>query len=90
MVSMFYVTRNRSFHCVGAHWLTLAQRVGLPQATIDEWSVQKLLNPAGRVLDAWIEACPSATVRLLHCHLMSPVMRCTIMSKRLSDFYEVL
>jgi len=74
---------------VGAHWVTLAQRVGLPQAAIDEWSAEKLLNPAGHVLDAWIEACPSVTVRLLHRHLMSPAMRCTIVAKRLSDFYDV-
>ena len=84
------MTNNGPFHCVGAHWLTLAQRVGLPQATIDELLAQKLLNPGGHVLDAWTEACPSATVRLLHRHLMSPVMRCTIVSKRLSDFYDVL
>jgi len=70
--------------------LTLAQRVGLPQATVNEWSAEKLLNPGGRVLDAWIEACPTATVRLLHRHLVSPVMRCTIVAKRLSDFYDVL
>jgi len=74
---------------LGAHWITLAQRVGLPQATIDEWLSEKLLNPAGRVLDAWIDTCPTATVRLLHRHLMSPAMRCTIVSKRLSDFYDV-
>ena len=53
----------------------------------DRWgSSEKLLNPAGRVLDAWIETCPSSTVRLLHQHLNSPLMRCTIVSKRLTDF----
>jgi len=75
---------------IGAHWITLAQRVGVPQATIDEWSTEKLLMPAGRVLDWWIDACPTATARLLHRHLSSPAMRCTIVAKRLSDFYDVL
>jgi len=75
---------------IGADWRVLAQRVGLAQTTIDELASQNLMNTAGHVLERWTESCPAATVRLLHRHLVSPTMRCTILGKRLADFYDVL
>ena len=73
----------------GADWRTLANRVGIEPEKLEEWSALRLKNPAGRVLTTWVDACPAATVRLLHRHLMSPPMRCTLLCKRLSDFYSV-
>jgi len=85
-----YIVRELSLEkSAGADWRTLALRVGVSQANIDEWTSLKLSNTAGQVLDAWIESVPMATIRLLHRHLASPSMRCTVICKRLSDFYEV-
>ena len=66
----------------------LAERVGIPADTAEYWRSLRLECPMGRVMAEWGES-DSATVRMLHRHLVSPQMRCTLLAKRISDFYEV-
>lgn len=72
----------------GADWRMFAERVGVEQETIEYWKSLRLEFPMGRVLAEWSES-PAASVRMLHRHLMSPQLRCTILGKRVADFYEV-
>lgn len=72
----------------GADWRLMGERLGIPQETINQWKRWKLDQPMHYVLQAW-SASPGATVRLLHRHLVSPQMRCTLLAKRISDFYHV-
>lgn len=72
----------------GADWRMLAERVGIEADTISEWQSHKLACPMGRVFGEWGES-ECATVRMLHRHLISPQMRCTLLAKRISDFYDV-
>ena len=66
----------------------LAERVDIDLRTIEYWESLRLECPMGRVFTKWGES-QSATVRLLHRHLMSPQMRNTLLGKRLTDFYDV-
>ena len=66
----------------------LAERVGIDPEDIAYWYSLKLECPMGRVLGAWGES-DSASVRMLHRHLMSPQMRCTLLGRRIADFYAV-
>ena len=66
----------------------LAERVGIDPKATEYWNSLRLECPMGRVFAEWGES-PSATVRLLHRHLISPQMRNTLLGKRLADFYEV-
>ena len=75
-------------HRAGVDWRILAERFGIAGETISRWEEMKHSLPMGKVLTAWAEN-PGATVRLLHRHLMSPQMRCTLLAKRISDYYEV-
>ncbi|XP_060570587.1 uncharacterized protein LOC132728898 [Ruditapes philippinarum] len=72
----------------GADWRMMGDRLGIPQETINQWKRWKLEQPMHYVLQAWSSS-PGATVRLLHRHLVSPQMRCTLLAKRISDFYQV-
>lgn len=65
-----------------------ASRVGIDNETIKEWDSFSLQCPMGRVLACWGES-PSATVRMMHRHLMSPQLRYTLLGKRVADFYNV-
>jgi len=86
---LLYVMKELSVEkASGADWRMLGLRAGVHQTLIDDWYAMALCNPAGRVLEAWSKLCP-ATVRLLHRHLMSPPMRCTVICRRISDFYDV-
>ncbi len=73
---------------LGADWRMFAERVGIDPGTIEYWRSLRLECSMGRVFAEWGES-PSATVRLLHRHLMSPQIRNTLLGKRISDFYEV-
>lgn len=72
----------------GADWRMMGERLGIPAETINQWKRWKLDCPMHYVLQAWSSS-SGATVRLLHRHLVSPQMRCTLLAKRLSDFYHV-
>ena len=65
-----------------------AERVGIDEGRIDTWRSLKLAYPMGLVFDRWQRE-KDATVRMLHRHLMSPQLRCTLLGKRVADFYEV-
>ena len=65
------------------------QRVGIEAETVDHWGSLGLKYPMGRVLAQWGDNDTGATVRALHRHLMSPQLRCTLLGKRISDFYDV-
>ena len=88
---------NRLYKCyimdiiifAGADWRMLASRVNIDQDTISYWSSLRLDCPMGRVFSEW-STDNSATIHILHRHLMSPQMRCTIVAKRIADFYDVL
>ena len=83
---LFYI--NNSI-LTGADWRMLGVRVNIDDDTITYWSGLGLECPMGRVISEWSQD-NSATVHLLHRHLMSPQMRCTIVAKRITDFYDVL
>lgn len=72
----------------GADWRMFGTRVGIDPETLSYWESCELECPMGRVLAQWGDS-PSATVRMLHRHLMSPQLRCTILGKRVADFYDV-
>lgn len=72
----------------GADWRRIAERIGISGEEVEGWRSENLKCPMGRVLDTWAGE-PSATVRLLHRHLMSPQMRCTLLGKRVATFYDV-
>ena len=67
----------------------LAERVNIEPQFIEYWSTLRLECPMGRVFEEWSKD-NAATVHILHRHLMSPQMRCTITAKRIADFYNVL
>ena len=73
---------------VGADWRMFGSRVGIDPERLSYWESCELECPMGRVLAQWGDS-PSATVRMLHRHLMSPQLRCTILGKRVADFYDV-
>lgn len=66
-----------------------AERCGIPKETLDEWKSLKLHLPMARVLSQWCSQDKGATVRILHRHLSSPQMRCTLLAKYVADFYEI-
>ena len=66
----------------------LAERVGIKNDMIEEWRSLRLECPTGRVLAEWGDS-EAATVRMLHRHLSSPQMRCTLLARRIADFYQV-
>ncbi|CAH1791263.1 unnamed protein product [Owenia fusiformis] len=72
----------------GADWRMLAQRVMIPDDTINYWVSLQMEFPMGRVFAEWGES-EDATVRILHRHLQSPQMRLVLLAKRISDFYDV-
>ncbi|KAL4237322.1 hypothetical protein ACF0H5_002040 [Mactra antiquata] len=72
----------------GADWRMMGERIGIPPETINQWKRNKVNQPMAYVFQYWISS-PGATVRLLHRHLVSPQMRCTLLAKRISDFYCV-
>ncbi|KAL3873443.1 hypothetical protein ACJMK2_036559 [Sinanodonta woodiana] len=72
----------------GADWRLFAERVGIPNETIQQWKCWKLDLPMQYVLQTWAQS-PAATVRLLHRHLVSPQLHFTLLAKRISDFYQV-
>lgn len=73
----------------GCDWRRLAERVGIENETIEYWKSLNLEYPMGKVLTEW-EKCPGSSVRMLHRHLVSPQMRCTLIAKRLADYYDVV
>ena len=66
----------------------LAERIGIDTETIKQWTDLKLNYPMGKVFDYWVKD-GNSSVRMLHRHLKSPQMRCTLLAKRVADFYEV-
>ncbi|XP_076443020.1 uncharacterized protein LOC143281659 [Babylonia areolata] len=72
----------------GADWRLMAERVGVPGSLVSTWQQMKLSQPMKNVLGVWATS-PGATVRMLHRHLVSPQMRCVMLAKRISDYYEV-
>lgn len=72
----------------GADWRMMGERVGIPPETITQWKQWKVEMPMQYVFQAWSQS-PGATLRLLHRHLVSPQMKCTLLAKRISDFYHV-
>ena len=72
----------------GADWRMLAERIGIDENRIESWKSQRLDYPMGLVFDSWQHK-DDATMRMLHRHLMSPQLRCTVLGKRVADFYEV-
>lgn len=72
----------------GADWRMMAERVGISVETIAEWQRWRLELPMQHVLQTWA-ASPSATMRMLHRHLVSPQMKAILLARRISDFYLV-
>ncbi|KAK7103703.1 centrosomal protein of 128 kDa-like [Littorina saxatilis] len=72
----------------GSDWRMFAQRVGVPDSLIEQWQQMKVHQPMRNALGVWA-ASPGATVRILHRHLVSPQMRCVLLAKRVSDYYQV-
>ncbi|WAR19253.1 hypothetical protein MAR_001091 [Mya arenaria] len=72
----------------GADWRLMGERLGIPEETISQWKRWKLDLPMYYVLQSWSQSA-GASVRMLHRHLVSPQMRCTLLAKRISDFYKV-
>ncbi|KAH3853381.1 hypothetical protein DPMN_095903 [Dreissena polymorpha] len=66
----------------------MGERLGIPQETISQWKRWKIEQPMFYMLQTWSQS-SGATVRMLHRHLVSPQMRCTLLAKRISDFYKV-
>ena len=75
-------------YLTGADWRLFAQRVGVPDSLLNQWQEMRVHQPMKNVLGVWA-ASPAATVRMLHRHLVSPQMRCILLGKRISDYYEV-
>lgn len=69
-------------------WRLLARRVGVTQATIDQWRRLRLASPMNRLLAVWGQS-EAATVRMLHRHLSSPEMNAVLLARRIEDFYDV-
>lgn len=65
-----------------------AQRIGVSESLVAQWIHMRVQQPMRNVLNVW-SASPGATVRMLHRHLVSPQLRCLLLAKRISDFYEV-
>lgn len=72
----------------GSDWRMFAQRVGVPDSLIEQWQQMKVHQPMRNALGVWA-ASSGATVRILHRHLVSPQMRCVLLAKRVSDYYQV-
>ncbi|KAK2146056.1 hypothetical protein LSH36_635g00021 [Paralvinella palmiformis] len=72
----------------GSDWRRFAERIGIDGATVSKWKSEKLKYPMENVLRTWAQS-PEASVRMLHRHLISPQMRCTLVAKWVSDFYDV-
>lgn len=84
-----YIVQQLSFtKGNGADWRLMGERLGIAPETIEQWRRWKLEAPMQQVLQTWSQS-PGATVRMLHRHLVSPQMRCTLLAKRISDFYQV-
>ncbi|XP_074655705.1 uncharacterized protein LOC141909215 isoform X1 [Tubulanus polymorphus] len=84
-----YIAKELSYEKPsGADWRMLAERVGIALETIKRWRKMRLDCPMAMVFSEWGES-PAASVRILHRHLISPQMRCTIIAKRITDFYIV-
>ena len=76
------------FCMTGADWRMFAQRVGVSDSLLATWQQMKIAQPMRNVLCVWA-ASPGATVRMLHRHLISPQMRCLLLARRISDYYQV-
>ncbi|ELU00581.1 hypothetical protein CAPTEDRAFT_195012 [Capitella teleta] len=85
---MYVMKEMSTLKSSGADWRMFASRVGMEDSEIQELLALKLQCPMGRVFAVWSES-SSATVRLLHRHLMSPQLRYTLLGKRVADFYHV-
>ncbi|XP_064623304.1 uncharacterized protein LOC135485339 isoform X2 [Lineus longissimus] len=72
----------------GADWRMLARKVGIIEEQIVEWRKKKVDAPLFEVFKVW-ERSVAATVQILHRHLISPTLRCSILAKRIRDFYDV-
>lgn len=72
----------------GSDWRMMGERLGIPAETINQWKRWKVDQPMYYVLQTWSQS-TGATVRILHRHLVSPQMKCTLLAKRISDFYKV-
>lgn len=84
-----YIIRDLSMEKPSrSDWRLLALRTGIPEDVIQEWEEMKLECPCAYVFARWGES-ESATVRMLHRHLVSPQMRCSILGKRIADFYDI-
>jgi hypothetical protein len=66
----------------------LARKVGLSEEQIEDWRKRRLDAPLFEVFKVW-EGSVAATVQILHRHLVSPALRCSIPAKRIRDFYDV-